>query len=159
MSTEPTPTIFLCDPLSEPARKERRNLLASAVIGILIAKAGLIPTEITGLGISLTGDDQQTIVFILTVVIGYFLTAFTLYGLSDFMIFRKSYQDYVEAVENHSDAWTREDQERYEELRRRVGDVSWVYRWAKPAAVARAVFEFMLPLMVGVYAIVALALQ
>lgn len=159
MATDPTPTSFLGDPLSEPCRKERRNLLASGVIGLLIAKAGLIPTEMVGLGISLTGDDQQTFVFILSVVIGYFLIAFILYGISDLMIFRKNYHDYVEAVENHMDSWTLEDQERYDELRKRVGDISWIYRWSKPAAIARAIFEFMLPLLVGVYAIVALVWQ
>ena len=73
----------LRDPLSEVTRKERRNLLAVSVIGIVIDKIGLVPTKITALGIEFSQSDKSGLLAVLAVIIFYFLLAFLIYCISD----------------------------------------------------------------------------
>jgi hypothetical protein len=42
------PEVRVRDPLSEVTRKERRILLGTSALGIIVAKVGLVPTKITG---------------------------------------------------------------------------------------------------------------
>lgn len=90
---------------------------------------------------------------LLTAIIVYFLAAFIIYGLSDFLVWRHKYQDYLENVEHHSRDWSLEDQAQYDELRQSVPSVAWVYRVSKPIAWLRIFFEFVLPVFVGLYAV------
>lgn len=159
MASDPDPTSFLEDPLSTVCRKERRNLLAAGVIGVLVGQADLVPTKVTGFGIILGQPQQNWFVWVLMALIVYFATAFILYGIADYMIFRKKYYDYLEDVEQHMDGWCEEDQRRYDEIRSRIGDIHWVYRWSRPAAVARALFEFSLPVIIALAGLYSLALK
>lgn len=53
------------DPLSQIARKARRNVLIWAALSIVVAQAGFVPSEIVALGIKFTGIQQQWILYIL----------------------------------------------------------------------------------------------
>jgi hypothetical protein len=155
-STSPIPADFLGDPLSIVSRRERRNLLASSTIAILIAYTGLIPTRISALGVELTPLGQSAFLIVLSAVVIYFLAAFVVYGFSDFLLWRHKYHDYLEKVEIAAQSWTQEDQMNEDELREHVPSIAWLYRVSKPAAHFRIVFEFHLPVLVGLYAIYAL---
>lgn len=90
---------------------------------------------------------------LLTGIVIYFVAAFIIYGLADFLVWRHKYQDYLEEVEQHSRDWTMEDQAQYDELRQAVPSIAWTYRLSKPIAWLRVLFEFALPVFVGLYAV------
>jgi hypothetical protein len=48
---EPNPVDYLIDPLNEITRKERRNSLIASTLGVLVAKASLVPSKFSALGI------------------------------------------------------------------------------------------------------------
>jgi hypothetical protein len=87
--SEPTfQQLLLTNPLTEETRKERRNLLAVSALGIVMMKTGLIPAKISALGIEFSHTDQTSLLRIVAAITGYFLTAFIVYALSDFWIYR-----------------------------------------------------------------------
>jgi hypothetical protein len=75
----------LTNPLSEETRKERVYLLGMSAVGITIVFTGLIPTEISTLGIKFAEADRKSLLFIFALVVGYFLVAFGSYALSDYL--------------------------------------------------------------------------
>jgi hypothetical protein len=154
MTSEPNPTDYLGDPLNPISRKARRDLLAASSIGILVSIAGLVPTRISALGIDLSLPEQRGLPLVMALVVLYFIAAFVTYGLSDFFIWRKRYQDHLEHVERFVENLDLSDQEAYEEMSRRLPDIGWLYRWSKPLTYVRVFFEFALPVLVGVCAIV-----
>lgn len=147
----PNPVDFLTDPLSQIARLERRNLLIASTTGFLVATADLVPTEISALGISLSAPAQEMFVVLVSLTIAYFLCAFLIYGTSDFFIWRKKYQDYLEAVQEYMEGWTEEDQHNYDMSQ--VPRVSWLYQKAGLVAYVRAFFEYLLPVLVGLFSV------
>lgn len=146
----PNPIEFLSDPLSPIARAERRNLLIAGTVGLLVAIAGIVPTKISALGIELSLPAQEMFIYIVCGTIVYFLAAFIIYGVSDFFIWRKKYQDYLEAVEAYNDSWTEEDQEAYD--RSSTPKVAWLYQNSGLVALIRAFFEYALPVLFGLVA-------
>jgi hypothetical protein len=83
----------LTNPLSQETRKERVYLLAMSAIGITIVFTGLIPTEITTLGIKFAEADRKSLLFIFAFVVGYFLVAFASYALSDYLAWARARRD------------------------------------------------------------------
>ncbi len=79
MIEDPTVT----DPLSEVTRRERRALLGSCVVGFAISAGGLVPESIEAFGITVTPQQEQSLLYILTGVIGYFLATFAIYARAD----------------------------------------------------------------------------
>lgn len=45
--------------LRETTRKERRNLLISSLVSLLVTKGGFVPTEITAFGIKFTDSNKE----------------------------------------------------------------------------------------------------
>ena len=160
--------ILLKDPLSEVARKERRNLLAVAAAGVVIGKTGMVPTKISALGIEFSQADRAALVRVLAAVISYFLVAFVLYAASDFTAWRARYH------ESQFEAWfdrlpTMEERDggvhvapaegmiRARERRRFYEKRRPFYAYlARPVPVLRASFDFGLPILIGIYAFVTL---
>ena len=153
---DPSPVEFLGDPLSDIARKERRNLLIASTLGVLVAWAGLVPNNISAFGIELSAPAQDAFVRLVALSVLYFTSAFILYGVSDFLIWRTRYQDYLERLESRMQNWSQEDQHKYDELQRNVPDIGWVYKMSRPSAVARILFEYVVPILYGVLVIVGL---
>lgn len=84
--------ILLQDPLREITRKERRSLLGVSIVSIAIVKTGLVPKEITALGIKFSETDKSGLLLILAAVVLYFFAAFVLYAVSDLLAWRWTYE-------------------------------------------------------------------
>lgn len=151
---DPNPSSFLEDPLSTITREERRNLLISCVITALVSHAGLLPTEISALGIKITSPEQSVFILVLAAVVFYFSFAFLIYGITDLFIWRRKYQDYLSEVQSYMESWTEEDQQAYD--MDHLPKIAWLYRWAPRIAYIRIFFEYGLPVLFGLYAIYAL---
>jgi hypothetical protein len=82
--------IALRDPLKEVTRRERLYLLGMSLVGITIVWTGLIPQEISTLGITFGEADRQGLLRVLALVIGYFWAAFVIYAASDFLAWRSA---------------------------------------------------------------------
>lgn len=156
---EPSITDFLIDPLGEVTRKERRNLLISSVVGVLVRSLGLVPSKVSALGIELSAPAQKYFVFLVAAVVFYFLLAFVVYGWSDWLVWWKKYQDYRVAAAIEFENWSQQDQERYDELHTRVPKAAWLYVLSKPAAFTRIAFEFVLPPLAGTFSLCLLLQQ
>jgi hypothetical protein len=155
-TNEPSPVEFLADPLSSISRAERRNLLIASAVGVLVARAGLVPTRFSTFGLEFQEPEQRVLIWVVLATVVYFMFAFALYGVADFLIWRTRYQDYLEGVEQLMSSWTQEDQQAHEDLHKRVPDIGWLYQWSKPAALARILFEFVVPVMFSFYAVISL---
>lgn len=155
-NVDPSPVDYLGDPLSGITRAERRNLLIASTVGVLVGKVGLVPTEIATFGLTFGQEAQDSFIWLVAVTLVYFVIAFLIYGLADFLILYKKRVDYLEGVALVQGNWTQEDQRSYEELRESVPDVSWVYRVSSRTLVVRALFEFALPLPIAVFALISL---
>jgi hypothetical protein len=87
---------ILKDPLSDVTRKERVYLLATSTIGIAIVKTGLVPSEISALGIQFEEANQSTLLLLLGMIVAYFLVAFIIYAVADFFAWLEYYRTVVE---------------------------------------------------------------
>ena len=157
MPEQPAKDLLLADPLSEVTRKERRMLLGVSMLAVALVKTGLVPTKIEALGVEFDKSNQQALLSILAVVTLYFLAAFVIYAAADFLAWRRAlHRARVESLAEHlkreregtSDAYRKEQMQIWE--RSRTGFASFAL--AQPVGVLRALFEFLLPLLVGVYA-------
>lgn len=94
--TDPKIRKILGDPLSDITRKERRNLLLASSIGLFVTWTGSIPTKVAPLGIELSEFNQQYFLILLSIVVGYFLVAFILYGIADFLVWQEKYYEHLD---------------------------------------------------------------
>ncbi|HVF60811.1 MAG TPA: hypothetical protein VNJ70_13470 [Thermoanaerobaculia bacterium] len=76
------------DPLSEVTRRERKALLAVSAVGVAIVRTHLLPTKIVALGVDFSSTNQNALLNILALIIGYFVLAFLIYASSDFVAWR-----------------------------------------------------------------------
>jgi hypothetical protein len=165
---EPTPAqVAIRDPLSEVTRNERRFLLGVSIIAIALVRTGLVPSKISALGIEFSQTDQKSLLFVLALVTSYFVAAFLLYAGSDFvawrLAFRAAVNEWVEQTKKRDEdrarriALGQEDSrhpvEAYSERFARSRIIS---RIARPTSFLRATFDFLLPLIVGIYATILL---
>ena len=148
--------IRLRDPLSAVTRTERRTLLGVSALGIVIAKSGLVPSKINALGIEFDHADQRALLKMLSAIVTYFLIAFLIYAASDLVAWRIAFHHSV-IDWRRSRRLVGEDEILVErEVRDEfpAGRV-WV-RVGSPVALFRALFEFAIPIMIGVYAVAVL---
>jgi len=157
MNETPRPSeVRLKDPLSEVTRNERRTLLGLSAVAIVMLRSGLVPSKISALGIEFDHADQRALLGVLALVIAYFLCAFLIYAASDLVAWRV-------ALHNSSMDWARR-RELLKEEERKVEEHLFRelyrgYMWSRvsgPMSLARATFEFAVPIVVGVYAAVRL---
>jgi len=120
--------------LREETRKQRRSLLAASALGIAVALTGLFPTRITALGVEFDAAEIALFPTLIAIVVGYFLVAFFLYAWNDFVHWRGDYKAARHGGES----------ERNRSSQRLLG------------ATFRALFDFVLPIGVAVYALYAL---
>lgn len=155
----------LRDALSDVTRKQRRLLLGVSLLGIALVKTGFVPSRISGLGIEFKGADQLSIIWIVLFVTLYFLISFLIYAVADFLpwwialmktsisndvaAFEDSIYTYIPA-DNH-DPVVDSYRQRLHQKRLKIP-----FRIVKPTSVCRALFDFLLPILVGLYAIITL---
>lgn len=71
------------DPLSEVTRRDRKALLAACIVGLSISAGGLVPERIETFGITVSAQQEDSLLYILAGVICYFLLAFGVYAWAD----------------------------------------------------------------------------
>ena len=151
------------DPLRDVTRKERRALLATSLIGLAMARGGIVPAEISMLGVSLSATDQAALLQLLALVNTYLLVAFAFYAAVDFVAWRIAFAEArivaAQAVAKFEESLVYDPE--HEEHRA----VSEAYRgrafWfglSRPVSVVRVCIDIVLPVLVGAVA-VALVLQ
>ena len=148
------------DPLSDVTRKERKALLAASLIGLFIAKTGLLPTEVSALGVKFNFSDQKAILGVLALITAYFLVGFALYAASDFLAWRLAFQLTERELRERRLQMSEEEASREREMRMRVASgrpgPSNLVLFARPISALRAAFEFLLPVVFATYAVAVL---
>lgn len=71
------------EPLHETTRKNRRNLLISSTIGLVMSVGKIAPTEIKALGITLDAVEQNNLYLLVAGIVSYFIISFSVYIRSD----------------------------------------------------------------------------
>jgi hypothetical protein len=154
--------VRVSDPLSKVTRTERRSLLGISMIGITLVKTGLVPSKIAALGIEFTQTDQTSLLWIIALVTCYFLIAFTIYAASDFVTWRIAFLSSMKTIRSNIKAWKEEADLKDEHLEAAViysknakpkSSDRIIFQLSGPLSIMRALFEFLLPIMVGLYAI------
>lgn len=127
----------LRDPFNETTRKVRRNLMGSCAIGLVIIKAGLIPTKVSALGIEFTQTDQTALLRIMALVVLYFLVSFAVYAWSET----------VANIVTLRIAF---------EKKRGDSDRMWIPVFARMTSSIRLLLEFVFPVVLGIYSCIVL---
>lgn len=173
---------FLQDPLTSTTRRMRSSLLGSCVLGVIIAKTGLVPSKIADLGIEFTADHRASLILIVLFAVIYFLVAFLVYALSDFsrwqlsirssllrktaidnraLLFEGLGADVENAMPGVQDVGLRQAAAQAR-LDRHLQEATAKYMrpyWqiARPLGWIRALLEFFFPLLIGAYTTYLLA--
>ncbi len=168
----------LRDPLSEVTRKERIYLLGTSMVGIAILKTGLVPTQITALGIEFQEADQDTFLLLLGLVVLYFLVAFIVYAASDFLAWWEGYRTVLYEILpplKRSEMMAQMEEQRkhaMEQMGKSLDEIKRANaiseaRWQEELELAklrrtawtglvvatiRALLEYLLPVLLGAYA-------
>jgi len=85
MSREKLNETLLKDPLRELTRNKRKYLLLSSVIAIAVIKAGFVPTKVSALGIEFQQSEQRYLIIFISLIALYFLASFILYAVADLL--------------------------------------------------------------------------
>ncbi len=155
------------DPLSEVTRKERTSLLGFSMLGLALVAVPLVPEKFGVFGIEFTKLNQKNFMATYALLIAYYLIAFAIYALTDYVAWRRSEHIRLSAYIRAQGA---SEAEISQELRRPPQPAKhWldqtmnpVYRGfasfaaARVASRARAAFEFGLPIAFGLYVVARL---
>ena len=76
---------FFESPWTEATSKIRRNLLVAATVGLIMAAAGIVPSEISAFGLKVSDIDQAALSIIICLIVLYFLVSFAFSAYSDLM--------------------------------------------------------------------------
>lgn len=145
----------VADALTEVTRKERRNLLAVSALLIALTFGGLIPTEITALGITFAGRQRTALLLLLTGTNIYFLIAFSLYARADILAWDSDLRAFLRERAKISYARAVAKAERTGEQVDEAEE-AFLHEWPyERAFTARATFDVWFPLIFAALAIVA----
>jgi hypothetical protein len=147
------------DPLSEVTRAERKTLLGISAIAIVIARSGFVPSKISALGINFDRADQRALLSALSLIVLYFIVAFAIYATSDLVAWRVAYHHALQERAAELVKLSTEDKVRKFNVQQQAPLTGRTWsRASRHMSVVRAFFEFAVPLVVGLFAIVFLAL-
>jgi len=145
------------DPLSEVTRRERRSLLGVSTLGIIMTKTGLIPEKITTFGVVFTETHQKSLLFLVAFIVVYFLISFVIYAWSDFVSWRI-------AVNSARRKWLSATAASAGEETKKVREIpelqDKIFNWGQrsiPISWVRAFWEFLFPLVLGLWSTYFLA--
>jgi len=151
--------VLLRDPLSEVSRKERKFLLGVCAISITIVETGLVPNKISALGVDFSPADQKSLLVIMALIVAYFLIAFMIYAVSDFIVWRIAFHSSVRSSlkqiaeeKNNPDNKTRAESAILESRILPEPRFAWA-SIHKPISFLRALLDFLLPVILGVITI------
>ncbi|MDK6077953.1 hypothetical protein [Massilia varians] len=141
------------DPLSETTRKERTSLLGISMLGVALVRIPLVPEKLSLLGIEFSKVNQSEFVKMYALVVIYYMCAFLLYALSDYVAWRRQEAITIHEYYAQKAEW---EAEKTEEQLKRIADARVDakinfrgvrnYWFAFRVARARALFEFLMPL-------------
>lgn len=155
----PNPADILNDSLSDVTRREKRNLLVSSIVGILVSKGGLVPSKFAALGVELSTPEQNVFVILAMGIVLYFLVAFLIYGFADYLMWRSRYQSYIENIEFEGQNWSYEDEMERRRFLGNLPSIGWLYQVSPLTAFARVIFDLFVPVLVSVYCVSSLIIQ
>jgi hypothetical protein len=150
---------FVRDPLSEVTRKERRTLLAVSAVGTVMVKANIVPQKISALGIDFGEINKTILLRSIALLAIYFLVAFSLYAVSDFLAWRIAIQHYLLELSTQDEGEAIREAFLEDTVRKRALYIDRLEKLgclAKPLSFLRASFEFLFPIVFAIYAIVVL---
>lgn len=165
MSDLLTEDLITYDPLSETTRKERTALLGLSVLGIALVKVPLIPEKIAFLGIEFAKIQQSNFIQLYALIVFYYLVAFSIYAFTDYVAWRRrevitlhEYQQLQKerAAKSKGELDALLDEKIREQVQKKPASLQPAYTgfaayWlAHGAARARAVFEFILPIVLAI---------
>lgn len=142
------------DPLREITRKERKFLLFASIIGLTISKVGIVPETIAMFGITISDANQSSFLTIISLVISYFVVGFIIYGISDFITWRIEINKV--RLDGSSPAEVVKEQSEYDSQFETYDHLYRLVYFSRPASVIRGMFEFILPIIIGIYTIYSL---
>jgi hypothetical protein len=153
--------ILLDDPLSGETRAKRKFLLVTSLIGIAMVRAEIVPKKLSALGVDLEPSNQGALLYLVSVVIIYFLFAFVVYAFSDFVGWRKRVSlFYEENTRAFFKRISRRDNDDYdydskfaEYIKKAEKRVHFWKKLTPIASIIRGLFDFLLPMLVSVYAV------
>lgn len=158
----------LREPLNETTRKARRNLMGSALLGVVITKVGLVPEKISAFGVEFTSANQQALLMLLIAAILYFAFSFAVYVYSELTAWQIVFTSKeIEALKEESKEnplrklsrggisyMTSKDEE---ESIRFKEHVRFLYSRSKPTFYLRLSVELVIPILFAAYSCFALA--
>jgi hypothetical protein len=169
---------LLHDALTEPTKKERRNLLGVATAGIVVVLSGVRPTTISAFGITFVPGQYESLLFLWGVIVIYFFLAFVIYVVCDFISWRfavinASRKQEIDDRQFESSQQTKRDElsskfqrgeesltevvvEKMEMAEKEEINDRVVDRYQRPSQVIfflRMLFDVLLPILIGGYAI------
>ena len=153
MPQSPDISSILGDPLSGVTRNERRNLIAASFVVALMSMTHAYPKEFVSLGIKIDTSDLHYFIWGAITVVVYFIAAFVVYGLGDYMRARALQYEYYKAVHVAGENWDEDDQAEIDALHRSIRPIDWIYIYGGSFLSVRAFFEFIFPLCCGIAAI------
>ena len=159
-ATKPS-EVRLKDPLSDVTRRERRSLLAASVVGVTMVKTGLVPEKISALGVELSKVNQRSLLIVLASMTLYFLIAFILYASSDFLAWRLSLFESLGQIYVKRRKWitvkeAATDEDTLMDEFYRENKLRYFFLLSHPISLLRAVLDFLVPVVFGVYAVLIL---
>ncbi len=132
--------------------------MVSGASAAMIAHTGLIPTQIEGLGIQFSTGDQRAFVVILALIVCYTLAAFTLTAVVDFYVEKLRRKEYLESQMSESSFMKGKWEEISARLKELYHPLEVDESQISKLAFYRVFLEVYLPILVGLYGLVALLL-
>ena len=173
--------VLLRDPLGPAARGERRNLLAGSVTVLLVTHVGVIPEKIDSLGIRIGSADLKRLGLVFFCVMAYFMVMFMGYAVADLLarvhgfVERKQAGILEENIRHASiQQQARQGRDRggspfgsilvrtptssdaAQVISQQFPGIHRVRRVSVPAAVIRGILDFVVPVVIGAWALFAL---
>lgn len=142
------------DPLRKITRKERKYLLLVSVVGLTVSEMGLVPEQISMFGITFSETNQSSFLLLIAFVVIYFVLAFIIYAVSDFIAWRLEFNK--TRLEGLRKKAVDEEQEEYDKNYDTYNRLYRLVYFSRPASIFRGLFEFILPIVIGSYAIYSL---
>ncbi len=76
-------TKILSYPFTDYTMKERRNVLAASLLGILVSYVGIVPKSLPIFGIDFLANEQKNLLILLALILIYFTISFYVRAFSD----------------------------------------------------------------------------
>ncbi len=142
------------------------------MLGVAVAQAGLLPTEISALGIKFSPSGQGVLLLLFGLVCAYYLIAFLVYAASDYISWKMALRDAFQRIwtgprERETEPESEEEalrqiqrQESLEEfIQKKNSTILIAELMLLPISRLRVVFDFVLPVVVGTYSTAVLFLR